>query len=149
MSYTTGLSLSGLVGVLHFFAPYAFAWYSSIPEAPREIFVSIDDVNVLFSLLLSGMSLVLLLVRRQAWEGSAEALAFSILMVVVWTCRVLLAVVLPWPTALNTWLVLGATTVLVILLIPVPQLVRACRRRGQDLSAGRAAGPGRAGPARR
>lgn len=124
--YTLGLSLSGLVGVLHFFAPYAFAWYSYIPDAPREIYVSIDYVNFLFSLLLSGLSLVLLLVRRYAFEGSVEVLAFYTLMVVVWSCRVLVAVVVPWPTALHTWLLLGAAVVLAILVVPLPHLVRTC-----------------------
>lgn len=36
--YTVGLVLSALVGTLHFFPLYAFAWHPYIPDAPEEIY---------------------------------------------------------------------------------------------------------------
>lgn len=154
---TVGLALSGVVGALHFFAPYAFAWYSYIPDAPPEIYVSVDYVNFLFSLMLTGTSLVLLLLRRRLFAGSPEALALYALVVLVWTCRLLLAVVHPWPTSLNTWLLVGAGTVLVLLLSPVPHLLglrptglsHPAADRVADVSAARAGGPAPAARARR
>lgn len=120
--YTVGLVLSALVGALHFFAPHAFAWYSYIPEAPEEIYVSINYINILFSFMLFGLSLLLLLMRRRAFAGSVEVRAFYTFLVLVWLCRLLVEVVIPWPTPLNTWLLLGVSTVLVTLLVPAAHL---------------------------
>ena len=122
--YTAGLVLSALVGVLHFFAPYAFAWYAYIPDAPREITVSIDYINFLFSVMLTGLSVILLCLRRRAFEGSTEVLAFYVFLVFVWLCRVLVSLVVPWPTPLQTWLLTGVVTIFVLLLLPCIPLAR-------------------------
>lgn len=120
--YIAGLVLSSSVGLLHFFAPYAFAWYSYIPDAPLEIHISIDYVNFLFSLLLTGLSLILLCLARRAFEGSVEAVIFYTFLALVWLSRVFVALVLPWPTSLHTWLLVGALTFLGIMLIPAVYL---------------------------
>lgn len=129
--YVAGLVLSSSVGFIHFFAPYAFAWYSYIPDAPREIYVSVDYVNFLFSLLLLGLSLLLLCMHRRAFEGSPEVLAFYTFLVLVWLGRVLVALAIPWPTSLHVWLLVGTLTMLGILLVPAvylfDQLLRARR----------------------
>lgn len=116
--YTVGLVLSAVVGALHFLAPYAFAWSSYIPDAPREILVSIHYINFLFALMLTGLSVILLTFRRRAFDGSTEVLTLLLFLVLVWMCRVVLAVVLPWPTSLNTWLLVGVVAVFVTLLLP-------------------------------
>ena len=59
--YYTGASISMLVGLWHFTVPWLFGWASYIPYA--TLVVSINYVNLCFSFLLSGLSLILLL-----WE---------------------------------------------------------------------------------
>ena len=120
--YSVGAVLSALVGVLHFFAPRAFGWYTYIPDAPVEVVVSMDYINFLFSLLLSGLSILLLLLKGRLFGGSTELLAFYGLLVATWLGRTAVSVAIPWPNALQTWLVLGSATELVLLLIPLPHL---------------------------
>ena len=57
--YYTGASISMLVGLWHFTVPRLFGWASYIPYA--TLVVSINYVNLCFSFLLSGLSLLLLL----------------------------------------------------------------------------------------
>jgi hypothetical protein len=56
--------LSCMAGILHFGAPYFFNWYSYIPDAPIEIYQSINYINFCFSFLLAGFSLMLLICKR-------------------------------------------------------------------------------------
>jgi hypothetical protein len=60
ISFSVGLVISSLVGTLHFFTSYGFAWYSYIPEVYREIYASIDYVNFFFSLLLTEFIITLI-----------------------------------------------------------------------------------------
>jgi hypothetical protein len=122
--FSTGLVISAFVGVLHFFVPYAFAWYSYIPNAPREIYASIDYVNFFFSLLLTGFSIILLFFKRRIFDGSREGIVFYIFFVFTWFCRVLITLVIPWPTSLQIWLIVGFSTEFIITLIPVAYLTR-------------------------
>ena len=57
--YYTGASISMLVVLWHFTVPWLFGWASYIPYA--TLVVSINYVNLCFSFLLSGLSLLLLL----------------------------------------------------------------------------------------
>ena len=66
--YIIGLFLSTGVGIWHFSAPYLHKWYSYIPEAPTEIIVSIDYVNYFFSLLHTGISIILILLWKEVFE---------------------------------------------------------------------------------
>lgn len=122
--FSVGLVISSLVGILHFFAPYAFAWYSYIPEAPREIYASIDYVNFFFSLLLTGLSLILLYYKKKIFEGSKEISTFYFFLVFTWFCRVLITIVIPWPTSLQRWLIVGFSTEFIITLIPAIYLLK-------------------------
>lgn len=122
--FSVGLVISSLAGILHFFAPYGFAWYSYIPEAPREIYASIDYVNFFFSLLLTGLSLILLYFKKNIFEGSREIFIFYVFLVFTWLCRVLITIVIPWPTSLQIWLIVGFLTEFIIILIPAIYLLR-------------------------
>lgn len=122
--FSVGLIISSLVGILHFFAPYAFAWYSYIPEAPQGIYASIDYVNFFFSLLLTGLSLILLFFKKKIFDGSREIFIFYVFLVFTWLCRVLITIVIPWPTTLQIWLITGFMTEFIITLIPVIYLLR-------------------------
>lgn len=116
---SAGLALSALVGFLHFFAPYAFGWYSYIPNAPKEIYTSIDYVNFFFSLLLTGLSLILLVMKKKILSGSNDILAFYVFLTFTWLCRVVITFVIPWPTALQTWLLVGFGTEFILTLLPL------------------------------
>jgi hypothetical protein len=129
--FSIGLVISSAVGILHFFAPYAFAWYSYIPEAPREIYVSIDYVNFFFSLLLSGLSLILLFFKKKIFEGSRELFVIYIFLVLTWLCRVVITIAVPWPTSLQTWLVVGFTSEFALTLIPAIYLLNSRERKFQ------------------
>jgi magnesium-transporting ATPase (P-type) len=122
--FSLGLIISLSAGILHFFVPYLTGWYSYIPEAPREIYASIDYVNFFFSLLLSGLSLILLYFKKKIFEGSKDIFIFYVLLVFTWFCRVLITIVIPWPTALQTWLMVGFISEFIITLIPAIYLLR-------------------------
>ena len=90
------LVISTLVGLWHFFVPYLYEWYSYIPEAPRAIIVSIDWINFLFSLLLSGNSIILILFRKKLFKGDSILLTYYGFLVGVWFCRIVITIVHPW-----------------------------------------------------
>lgn len=131
---SVGLIISSLVGILHFFIPYAFVWHSYIPNAPQEIYASIDYINFFFSLLLSGFSLILLFYKKKIFEGSIELLVFYIFLVFTWLCRVIITIVVPWPTSLQTWLMVGFTSEFIIILIPAIYLLKYKRIQGDCLN---------------
>jgi hypothetical protein len=122
--FSIGLVISSLAGLLHFFAPYAFDWYSYIPDAPQEIYASIDYVNFFFSLLLFGLSLILLYFKNKIFKGSREIFIFYLLLVFTWFCRVFITIIIPWPTSLQTWLIVGFTLEFIITLIPAIYLLK-------------------------
>lgn len=94
--YISGLILSLITGIWHFFVPYLFKWYSYIPDAPRPIIVSIDWINYFFSLLLTGLSLLLLFFTKQVFNKNKEVLIFYSFLVFVWFNRVIITIVHPW-----------------------------------------------------
>lgn len=91
---SVGLVISSFVGILHFFAPYGFSWYSYIPDAPQEIYRSIDYVNFFFSLLLTGLSVILFIFKKKLLEGSREIFIFYAFLVFTWLCRVIITIIL-------------------------------------------------------
>ena len=91
-----GLSISLLVGLWHFFVPYMFDWYKYIPDAPREIIVSIDWINFFFSLLLSGVSLILIIQQKQIIMKNKHVYSFFTLLLITWLSRIIITFVHPW-----------------------------------------------------
>jgi hypothetical protein len=125
--FSLGLIISATIGFFHFFAPYVFGWYSYIPDAPKEIYTSIDYVNFFFSLLLTGLSLLLLLMKKRIFEGSKELLLFYGFLVFTWLCRVVITVIIPWPTSLQIWLIVAFSTEFIITLTPIYYLIKVNR----------------------
>ena len=121
--FNVGCIISSIVGFLHFFAPYSFSWYSYIPDAPIEIIQSINYVNFCFSLLLAGLSLILLLMQKQLFSGMKELKVFYVFFVLVWLSRVIVQIVWPWPSNLQLWLVIAFSTEFVFALIPMIYLL--------------------------
>lgn len=123
ITYSAGLIISALIGFLHFFAPYAFCWYSYIPDAPKEIFAAIDYVNFFVSLLLFGLSAILLFLKKSLFAGSGEIFIFYLFLVFTWFCRIIITLVIPWPSSLQTWLLVGFITEFFLTLLPAIYLL--------------------------
>lgn len=116
-----GLSMSLLFGIWHFIIPYMFDWYSYIPGAPRAIIVSIDWINFFFSLLLSGVSLILLIHQKQIMLKNKCTYSFFSLLVFTWFSRVLITFIHPWNIEyrfIEIMQILIFSFVFIILIIP-------------------------------
>lgn len=134
--YYTGVSLSFLVGLWHFFVPRMFQWYSYIPAMYENLIVGINWTNLCFSFLLCGASLLLLLRGKSVLRGNADALLLYALVAAVWVFRVLLAVFNPWPLEPIAWAAYGQliASVCIMLLVSVPFFILLRRARGGSLS---------------
>ena len=120
-----GLALSAGFGIWHFFIPYLFRWYSYIPEAPRNLLVSIDWTNFFLSLLLSGTSVLLMVLHRRVIRREPSAFAFYVFLSAVWLARIVLTAVHPWR---YDWMfalqMSGFAVVFLLLLLPLLVLLR-------------------------
>lgn len=96
--YYITVVVSMLVGLWHFFVPWMFRWYDYLPMQYENLIVGIDYINYCFSLLLSGLSLLLLISGRKALSMNKEVIIFYFFLTVVWIFRALLATFIePWP----------------------------------------------------
>lgn len=96
--YYITVVVSMLVGLWHFFVPWMFRWYDYLPTQYENLIVGIDYTNYCFSLLLSGLSLLLLISGRKAMSLNKEVIIFYFFLTVVWIFRALLATFIePWP----------------------------------------------------
>jgi magnesium-transporting ATPase (P-type) len=105
--YIIGLCLSTLVGIWHFFVPYLFQWYSYIPNEYKNLIVGIDWTNFFFSLLLTGYSVLLIVLRKYVFNENKEILIIYGFMVFVWFCRVAITFINPWPLEPIAWAAYG------------------------------------------
>lgn len=127
--YNIACIISCTVGILHFFAPYSFRWYSYIPDAPIEIYQSINYVNFCFSFLLAGFSFILLLMQKQLFSDMKELKIFYAFLVLVWLSRVIIQIVWPWPSSLQFWLVFAFSIEFVFTLIPMIYFFKNTRKQ--------------------
>ena len=123
--YYIGVLMSMLMGVWHFFVPRMFQWYSYIPREYEVLVVSINWVNLCFSLLLSGISLILLLWHKKVLACNQEAITIYGFLVIVWIFRVIIAIINPCPPEANVWLSYGqfAASVFIMIMLLVPFVV--------------------------
>lgn len=126
--YIIGLVLSTLVGIWHFTVPYLFQWYSYIPAQYKNLVVGIDWTNFFFSLLLTGYSLMLVIMKKKIFNGNKEVLLMYGFMVFVWFCRVLITFIEPWPLEPIAWAAYGqqiaAFVIFLLQLIPFAYIVK-------------------------
>lgn len=89
---------SALVGMWHFFVPWMFRWYDYLPMQYENLIVGIDWTNYCFSLLLFGLSIMLIVLGKRALGLNKEVIYFYFFLTLVWVFRVCLAVFIePWP----------------------------------------------------
>ena len=72
--YYVSVVISALVGLWHFFVPWMFQWYDYLPTQYRNLIVGIDYTNYCFSLLLFGLSVMLILLGKRALAMNREVI---------------------------------------------------------------------------
>ena len=89
---------SALVGLWHFFVPWMFQWNDYLPTQYENLIVGIDYTNLCFSLLLFGLSIMLIVLGKRALSLHKEVIYFYYFLTIVWLFRACLATFLePWP----------------------------------------------------
>lgn len=132
--YYVSVVISTLVGLWHFFVPWMFQWYDYLPTQYRNLIVGIDYTNYCFSLLLFGLSVMLILLGKRALAMNREVIYFYFFLTVVWIFRACLASFIePWPLQPIPAAAIGqliASDVLAVMMIVVSvSLVRELRRK--------------------
>lgn len=96
--YYITVVVSAVVGLWHFFVPRLFQWYDYLPVRYENLIVGIDYVNYCFSLLLFGLSVMLIILGKRALSLNREVIYFYCFLTVVWLFRACLATFIePWP----------------------------------------------------
>ena len=96
--YYITVATSAAVGLWHFFVPRMFRWYHYLPMQYENLIVGIDYTNYCFSLLLFGLSIMLIILGKRALEFNREVIYFYYFLTVVWLFRACLATFIePWP----------------------------------------------------
>ena len=96
--YFITVVISALVGLWHFFVPWMFQWYDYLPMQYENLIVGIDYTNYCFSLLLFGLSVMLIMLGKRALAMNHEVIYFYFFLTVVWIFRACLASFIePWP----------------------------------------------------
>lgn len=96
--YYISVVISMLVGLWHFFVPYMFQWYDYLPMEYENLIVGIDYTNYCFSLLLFGLSLLLVVLGKKALTLNKEVIIFYWFLTAVWVFRAALSTFIePWP----------------------------------------------------
>lgn len=96
--YYISVLISALVGLWHFFVPWMFQWYNYLPMQYENLIVGIDYTNYCFSLLLFGISVMLIVLGKKAFAMNHEVIYFYFFLTVVWIFRACLASFIePWP----------------------------------------------------
>jgi hypothetical protein len=117
--YNISCAIGGLVGIWHLFVPYYSEWFSYIPNAPTEIIQSINYINFCFSFMLVGISLLLITVQKELFNGSKQLRAFYAFFALIWFSRIIIQLVWPWPSSLQLWLVVAFSMEFLFTLIPM------------------------------
>lgn len=125
---------SALVGFWHFFVPCVFRWYDYLPMQYENLIVGIDYTNYCFSLLLFGLSVMLIILGKRALQLYKEVVYFYYFLTVVWLFRACLATFIePWPLEPIPSAAIGqliASDLLAVLMIVVSIcFIRAVKRR--------------------
>jgi hypothetical protein len=79
-----------------------------LPMQYENLIVGIDYINLCFSLLLFGLSLLLTIFGSKAFSGNKEVIIFYCFLTIVWVFRGCLATFIePWPLEPVPWAALS------------------------------------------
>jgi hypothetical protein len=126
--------VSTLVGLWHFFVPWMFQWYDYLPTEYENLIVGIDYTNYCFSLLLFGLSLMLIVLGRKVLSQNKDVTYFYFFLNAVWIFRACLASFIePWPLqpipAAAIGQLIASDTLAVMMTIVSVSLIRANKKR--------------------
>ena len=132
--YYLTVVISALVGLWHFFVPRMFQWYDYLPMEYENLIVGIDYTNYCFSLLLFGLSFMLIILGRRTLSLNNEVTYFYYFLTLVWIFRACLASFIePWPLqpipAAAVGQLIASDTLAVMMTIVSICLARAKRKR--------------------
>ena len=132
--YYLTVVISALVGLWHFFVPWMFQWYDYLPMEYENLIVGIDYTNYCFSLLLFGLSFMLIILGRRALSLNNEVTYLYYFLTLVWIFRACLASFIePWPLqpipAAAVGQLIASDTLAVMMTIVSICLARAKRKR--------------------
>lgn len=132
--YYITVATSALIGLWHFFVPWIFQWYDYLPMQYENLIVGIDYTNYCFSLLLFGLSVMLIILGKRALGLKKEVIYFYYFLTVVWLFRACLATFIdPWPLEPIPAAAIGqlvASDLLAVLMIVVSTcFIKAIKRR--------------------
>jgi hypothetical protein len=101
-------------GLWHFVAPYLHRWFHYMPGVPPHLIVAIEWTNFFFSLLLTGLSVLLFINIRELVAGNHLALQFYSLYCLLWFFRSAITAIKPWSGKYDWifWLQFGIFTVI-------------------------------------
>lgn len=98
ITYYITVIISALVGLWHFFVPWMFQWYDYLPMQYENLIAGIDYTNYCFSLLLFGLSVMLIILGKRALTLNKDVIYFYYFLTIVWLFRACLATFIePWP----------------------------------------------------
>jgi hypothetical protein len=80
-----------------------FQWHNYIPNEYKNLIVGIDWTNFFFSLLLSGYSIILIIMKNKIFNKNKDILIIYGFMVFVWVCRAAITFIEPWPLEPIAW----------------------------------------------
>ena len=133
----TGLIISLCFGVWHFFIPYMYKWYDYLPDAPREIIVSIDWINFFFSLLLTGISVLLIVNQKMLICRNKAVYSFYSLLILTWFSRVMITLIHPWHiNYIAIDIIQISAFIFELILLLIPYLFYLLRRTESEMNAG-------------
>ena len=142
ITYYIGAVCSALVGIWHFFVPKLYGWADYIPKEYSNLTVLIDWINLLFSLFLSGLSILLILWGKRVFFGNKEAVTLFGFMTFVWVFRVAIAIIEPYPVSALPWAaygqLIGCAAIMLLSVVPfvysVSKTVRNSENKNSDNS---------------
>lgn len=97
-SYLFGVIIGLGFGIWHFFTPSIYSWLSYIPDDYISLEASVIWINFLFSISLSGISLLLLMHRKYLFSLKKSAIFrdLYIFFGILWLGRITITIIYPF-----------------------------------------------------
>lgn len=90
-----GSIISIVFGILHFFVPLIWNWYSYIDKTATELIIAVRAINIFFSLLLVLLGIANMLVVFRKQPDRFSTIVILSISVILWSARFILQIVFP------------------------------------------------------